>query len=294
MENQPFSLILAIVFLSSNAFAQEGQADKLGNLTVTDAFVQFGSFAERTIDGSLADFRKLAPQSDILKDDLSDFSQSGGTTFTGNTALSISLGIQFKDNEQSRLKANPLLRLGLTYLSGSSLTSNYFKSGRFPIDTLVSTSTGEVFYVDSVSSESYNMEYISDQIRLDAALIWRTNPSARWSLYGGVGLAAGISLNARTEIYYNNFLYDDDFHGSGYTRDGSFRSERIENDLNFGFMTYIPLGVDFRLGKEKEFWKRTHLFYELSPGINFTVVPELRTITNAAFRNGLGLRVNWG
>lgn len=293
MKNQRLLLILAILCLSSNTFAQEGEADEMRKLSVTDVFIQIGSFTELTNDGSLADFRKLAPQSDILKDDLSDFSQSGGNIYTGSTALSISLGIQFKDSERARLKANPLLRLGLTYLSGSSLSTGFNKSERFPIDTLVSASTGQVYYVDSLSSENYNMEYLSEQIRLDAALIYRTNPAARWSLYGGIGLAAGISLNARTEIYYNDFFFDEDFHGSGYSRDGSARSERIDNDMNFGFLTYIPLGVDFRLGTNKEFWKRTHLFYEVSPGINFTSIPELNTVANASIRSGLGLRVNW-
>jgi hypothetical protein len=47
------------------------------------------------------------------------------------------------------------------------------------------------------------------------------------------------------------------------------------------------------LGKKKEFWKRTHLFYELRPGINITSIPELGTITNSSNQHGLGLRVTW-
>ncbi|HKL40896.1 MAG TPA: hypothetical protein VJ894_09460 [Cryomorphaceae bacterium] len=294
MKNLRLLSTIGMISFCLSAYAQQNAKEEQKNSAITDVFIQLGSFTERTTDGSLADFRNLAPQSDFLKDDLSDFSQSGGTTYTGSTALSISLGIQFKDKQESGLKANPLLRLGLTYFSGSSLTTDLYKSESFPIDTLVSTSTGEVFIVDSVSSESYNMEYVSEQIRLDAALIWRTNPSARWSLYGGVGLAAGISLNARTEIYYNTFFEDHENRGFGYSRDGSYSSERVNNDMNFGLLAYIPLGVDFRLGNNKEFWKRTHLFYEVSPGINITSIPELKTVTNAALRNGLGLRVNWG
>lgn len=293
MKNQCLLLVLAILFFSSTTFAQKGEVDQTSSISLTDVFIQIGSFTERSNDVSLTDFRSLAPQSEILKDDFSDFSRLGGTTYTGSTALSISLGIQFNNKERSSRKANPLLRIGLTYLSGSSLTTNFFKSESFPIDTLVSASTGQVYYVDSLSSENYNMEYVSEQIRLDAALIYRTNPEARWSLYGGVGLAAGVSLSAHTEIYFTNFILDDDFRGGGNSRDGSFKSERIDNDMNFGFLTYIPLGIDFRLGNNKEFWKRTHLFYEVSPGINFTTIPELNTIANASIRNGLGLRVNW-
>jgi len=53
------------------------------------------------------------------------------------------------------------------------------------------------------------------------------------------------------------------------------------------------LGIDFRIGKKREFWKRTHLFYELRPGINVTSIPELRPITNASVQHGIGLRVSW-
>jgi hypothetical protein len=286
------TLILICFYLSASS--QENASDEQSSIAITDVFLQLGSFTERTAGGSLENFRKLAPQSQMLSEDLSDFSGSGGTTYNGNTLFSISLGLQFQDEEKNKRKGNPLLRLGLTYLGGSAISSNIYKNERFPIDTLVSTQTGQIYVVDSVSDESYFMEYISDQIRLDAALIFRTNPEARWSLYGGVGIAFGVSLNARTEIYYNNFLFDDDYHGRENSRYGTYQSERFNNEMNFGLMTYIPLGVDFRLGKNKEFWKRTHLYYEVSPGINFTTIPELKTFANPSIRNGLGLRVNWG
>ncbi|MGB6037287.1 MAG: hypothetical protein WBG42_13525 [Cryomorphaceae bacterium] len=293
MKNQCLLSILTLLFLSSATYAQEGAADKKGKLSVTDVFIQLGTFTERTTDGSLADFRTLAPQSIMLNDDLSDFSSSGGTTYNGNTMLSISLGLQFRDEEKNRKKGNPLLRLGFTYLTGSVRTAGLFISERFPIDTLVSTQTGQIYVVDSVSSESYSMDYFSDQIRVDASLLFRTNPEARWSLYGGVGFAAGVSINASTELYYYNAQSDDDYHGRWEPGFGSQRSEQFRNETNFGFMTYIPLGVDFRLGNNKEFWKRTHLFYEVSPGINFTAIPELTTFVNPSIRNGFGLRVNW-
>lgn len=51
------------------------------------------------------------------------------------------------------------------------------------------------------------------------------------------------------------------------------------------------MGVDFRLGKNKEFWKKLHLVYELRPGINMVSVPELRTFATASIQQGLALRV---
>jgi hypothetical protein len=47
------------------------------------------------------------------------------------------------------------------------------------------------------------MDYSSNQLRLDASLIFRTNADARWSAFAGVGINAGVSLNSNTTIYYH-------------------------------------------------------------------------------------------
>jgi hypothetical protein len=91
-------------------------------------------------------------------------------------------------------------------------------------------------------------------------------------------------------VFYSNWNFDEEFN-SGY---GNYESERFNNQTSFGLLAYLPLGLDFRLGKNQEFWKRLHLFYEISPGLNMTFIPELNTATNIAIRNGLGLRVSWG
>jgi hypothetical protein len=61
------------------------------------------------------------------------------------------------------------------------------------------------------------------------------------------------------------------------------------NKKKFACAAYVPLGVDFRIGKKRAFWKRTHLFYELRPSV--TTIPELRTFANAGVQQGIGLRV---
>lgn len=37
--------------------------------------------------------------------------------------------------------------------------------------------------------------------------------------------------------------------------------------MNFFAMAYVPLGVDFRLGKNNEFWNRIHILMEIQSGI---------------------------
>lgn len=292
------AVILLPVYFS--AFGQEQQPKTIKRISIHDFYVQKGMFFERNTNGTITDFKTLAPQSVLLNNNMTDFSQSGGFSMTGNTMFSVMLGLQFSDKQKTIYKANPLLRLGISYFSGTTLTGDSYKEDRKPYDTLTSTQTGQTVYIDSVITKNYSMNYSSEQLRFDGSLIFRTNPEARWSIFTGIGFTAGLSINANTNIYYRNYgrteiRYADGSTSSSYNYSGNDNSktENFKNKTNFGASTYIPMGIDFRIGKKREFWKRTHLFYELRPGINITSIPELRTITNASLQHGLGLRVSW-
>jgi hypothetical protein len=182
-------------------------------------------------------------------------------------------------------------------LTGGGFSGNLFKEERKPYDTLISTQTGDAYYVDSVDAKNLNMSYTADQLRLDGSLIFRTDPAARWSLHAGIGLSAGMSMNAQTEILYMHKKYTEmqfvEFsNGDGFYDTDNFESENFRNKPSFGFSAYVPMGIDFRMGNKREFWKHTHLFYEMGPGVNVTVIPEMRTLTNMSLRHGFGLRVS--
>ena len=293
--------VLIFMTVSFTAFGQELQKKPVNRINVRDIWIQLGYFNEGNSNGTLAEFKTLAPESVLLNNDMTGFSQRNGFMSTGTSVFSVMLGIQFSDKQKTIYKANPLLRIGISYFSGTSLTNSLFKEVRRPYDTLTSTQTGQTIYIDSVTTERYRMNYLSDQIRIDGSLIFRTNPEARWSWYAGIGISAGLSINAKTEISYDTEGVKETSSSSGGTShsfEGYFGSDNrkvefFRNKNNFGVSTYIPMGVDFRIGKKSEFWKMTHLFYELRPGINITSIPELRTMTNAYFQQGIGVRVSW-
>jgi hypothetical protein len=293
--------ILSTLLFATISFAAFGQEPKtIKKISIQDIYIQTGFFSENNYNTSLSDFKALAPQSVLLNNDMSDYLQSSGINTTTNNMFSIMLGLQFSDKEKASYKANPLLRLGINYFSGTSITSGFYKEERFPYDTLTSSQTGQTAFVDSLTSKRYSMNYSSEQLRLDGSLIFRTNPEARWSLFAGIGVNAGLSINANTDIYYreNSRTETRYTNGSTFSSYGNYnpdngKTENFKNKSNFGLSTYIPMGVDFRIGKKKEFWKRTHLFYELRPGINITSIPELRTVTNSSIQHGLGIRVTW-
>jgi len=282
----------------SSGFGQTEQS-KVKRISIQEIYIQTGLFSERNASGTLKDFQSLAPQSILLKKDFTGYSSSQGVSLTSNTMFSILVGIKFSDKQKTTYKANPMVRVGLSYFSGSTLIGSLNKEDRKRYDTLTSAQTGQTIFSDSVSSKSTGMNYSFEQLRFDGSVIFRTNPEARWSLFTGIGITAGLSINAHTEIYdsksdrtetpYSNGNNSFSYNSYG----GEWRTEKFRNKNNFGLSTYIPMGVDFRIGKKREFWKRTHLFYELRPGINMTSIPELRTVANASVQHGLGLKVSW-
>ncbi len=135
------------------------------------------------------------------------------------------------------------------------------------------------------------MTYTTQQIRVDISVIYRTNPLARWSMYGGVGIEFGSSVRASTNVYYSEYSF---IESSGSSSNGSntmFRYETIANKNNIGGAAYLPLGVDFRVGKKREFFKQMHFFYEARPFLNYLNIPELGTIASVGMKSGIGLRI---
>jgi hypothetical protein len=292
------AVMLMTVFFS--VFGQEQQPKKIKKISITDIYIQSGFFSARNNDGTPSDFKKLAPQSVLLNNIMPDFYQPGGFSSTSNNMFSVLLGLQFNDKPKTFYEGNPLLRVGISYISGTTLTGGLFDEVRKPYDTLTSSQTGQTVYIDSINTKNYSMSYSSEQLRLDGSLIFRTNPESRWSIFTGMGITAGVSFNANTNIYYNSngkaearYANGNSFSSYGYSSSGNIKTEKFRNKTNIGLSIYIPLGIDFRIGKKREFWKRTHLFYELRPGINVTSIPELRPITNASVQHGIGLRVSW-
>jgi hypothetical protein len=62
-----------------------------------------------------------------------------------------------------------------------------------------------------------------------------------------------------------------------------------------GFMSalYVPIGVDFRLGKKNEVLRKMHLFFELRPTISVLTIPETKTYVYPSMQNCVGLKFEW-
>lgn len=246
--------------------------------------------------GTIDEFKKLAPGSELLKANFNGYNQYNDYLSSMNSMFAVNLGLRFSNKSKTAYLKNPLLRIGITYLTTTDLANNLSKEDSFRSDTLISTSTGQVYYIDSTIYRSYNMQHSSDQLRLDLSFNYRTDPKARWQFFAGFGLTAGISLKSYTTINYtvgSNLESVNYYFYPVQSEIYDYKNEYFRNSADFGAMAYIPLGIDFRMGKKRPFWKRTHLFYEVRPGACFSSIGDLDFYGNVAVQQGLGLKINW-
>jgi hypothetical protein len=295
MKTKTSASILLLISTVALGQQKEQLKDTVNRITIQDVYIQSGTVLEKNAYGMVSDFQKLVPQSILLNNNFANYTSTNNTIT--NTAFSAMIGIKFRNNKQTAYKSNPLLRLGISYFSGTNLSTSLSKNDYKTFDTLTSTKTGQTVYNDSLTSQKYNMQYAAEQLRFDVSLIFRTNTKARWSLYGGVGISSGFSFNAITNITYTkNFSTTLFPNGSNNKVPNSNREEQTEefkNKSTFVFSSYLPIGIDFRLGRKKDFWKKLHLYYEARPYISFNSVPELSTLVRAGLQSSFGLRLSW-
>jgi len=294
---RPVFTMFVFFLCASVLHAQDEPREKFRQLSIHAVYVHPGLYIQHSLWGVVNDFRMLAPSSLLLKRDLSGYSQRRGYEVATSPFFSAMAGIKFSNRQKSLVRANPILRIGLSYFSEMDFTTDLYRKETVRFDTLVSSQVGQTEYLDSVTTSFYNMKYSSAQVRIDASIIFATDPYARFSLFTGAGFTAGISIHEHTEISYYSTTNIETVTGStGYISTqlpqlSKYSKEEFENKSNLGLSVFIPIGVDLRLGQVNKFWRRAHVYFEMRPGANFVFVPEIRTIKNAGVQNTIGFRL---
>lgn len=295
---------LLVAGLATSTFAQEKE-EPVKRVRVTDFYVTSGVVLGTSPSWNIGDFQTLAPNSQLLNQDFTGY--SSGMIYSSNFPISMQnsrqitmmIGMNFSDKGKTQIKGNPHFRLGVSYRGGDLFAGNLSRTDRFTFDTLTSAG-GSAYTVDSVFNNSYNVSYSSQQLFLDASLVFRTSPERRASLFGGIGVMAGMGINSRTKVDYsqnrgtlvNYPSYQSSNFGMNTTNgDVVYDSETIKNKTAFGFNVYVPMGIDLRMCNRNEFWKRVHLSLEMRPGLNIFNSPELGTITSFTSFHALGLKI---
>jgi hypothetical protein len=287
-------LYLSLCLLStSSVFAQDEVKSDKKKIAVREFHLLNGSVYNSPLNSTYADFQALAPNSGLLKNDFSSF---GSMDFSfgrpqSNKFHAFYIGLQLSDKEKTGFIESPRLRLGLIYSNTKFLSRGLYKTENTPYDTLTSSQTGEQFFIDSIYSQTYFMDHSVEQLKLDAALIFRSNDDYRFSLHAGIGAMAGMTVRSVIDIAYEESrtaTYGNNSNDS-YTR----TTENFTSRNGFAGALYIPFGMNLRLGKNREFWKHVNLYMESRASMNFVAVPELKTFTTFGLSNSLGLKITW-
>jgi hypothetical protein len=238
------------------------------------------------------------PESQLLNKNFDDFDQffyGSDPSYSG--AFSVQLAFDWLGKSKAWDKLNPQLKFGFSYGNINLIRGSLNKMEYFRIDTLVSNSTGQEYYVDSVNSEDYTLNYDADFLVLDASLIIGSNRMNRWSFYGGLGLSAGMNFNATARVFNTKDQYIDSRGNYNSPRDQwnpEFKEEVFrKNGAGLSVMLSMPLGVNFRLSKARKTWEHFSLFLEARPSLTYFNVSGIDDNFYTATFNSFGLKYSF-
>ncbi|MDX1445585.1 hypothetical protein [Lishizhenia sp.] len=254
-------------------------------LRINEAYMSLGGQGAFSPGLSQQTYEKLAPNSSLLLNNYGNYYY-----YSGSANYKLGVGLQFRDKTKTGFRKHIELRVGLSYNSYRGYNSYRSSYEKTPYDTLVSQQTGQEYYIDSIYTEYSSINHNFDMLSIDASLIFRTNAEARWSLYGGIGATYGTSLYSRTNVNSGEYGYTVGAQtGSSYSWNSSNnKNESYRNEANTAFTVYVPVGLDFRIANNNEFFKNLHLYTELTP--NFT----LQNIGGFETMKSPGLGMNFG
>lgn len=292
--------------------AQEEKSKKIRKIKFSELSIYAGDIEnfipDNDADKAIQNFKTLAPQSVLLNSDLSKYEYKGDNGLTGQLQghgmYSILAGFQLGDKQKNSYSTHTLLRLQVSYYRcATPLFSMFTKyDDRTIYDTIHPNSGPVLQYLQTI--HRFSMEYTAKQLRLGVGFIYRVNPEKRWSFHTGIEIAGHITFDAVTKIHYrkeniliaNSFVlgpFDPSYTGIYSGLNTIEIDEKYDSKNNYGFSAYVPLIVNFKFGKKREFWKHIHLFFELDGGVNMISIPGVRTIKYANLLNGLGLKYSW-
>lgn len=293
-----FTLFL-IIFSAQILLAQNNEAGTVKKIKVSEISTGGYFSLDQSILGSLNDYHKLAPNSTLLQNDFSNFSSPDQMMMknSSTSAFSVLLGLQFAKKDRSAMNENASFRIGLNYSQRTILSSNFENERKVTYDTLNGGSASQTIIYDSIYTDSYQMNYANENLRVDLSYIYRIKPNAQLSFYTGAGITTGLTFNSKTAIRldkkernYSHFLNDTE-NVIAYKENQTVYKEEFINKSGFGISGYIPIGIDFQLSKKRDFLKHVHLFYEMRAEINYVTIPELTYYFNARSQHGFGLRI---
>lgn len=238
--------------------------------------------------------QQAAPSSSLAFADLSQYGNSGlfaGVFGNFNSGTSKGIAVNVRFGCQKKFSE---ARFGIHH-STIGITSQYYSyTNNVSIDT--TTVPGGTFVTDSIFTSSYNYNWYSDVISLEASWIARTNPARIFSFYSGFGMNFGGGFNGVVEnsfvenSYYMHYGTGDvtATYMTGYTTPTDIQ-ERFHAPGFFFASVNIPVGMNIRLGRRNPILRHIVLHYEYQGQLQmlFPSGVDAQVRTASAFNGGV-------
>lgn len=290
--------MIAVVILSMFINAQEMSPPKK-RIRIESLEVGTSTFWTRGATLNFDDINRLVGENDFAALDFDGFSMSQSCCDFQNSAVSFGLNLSLKNRAENSFLANPLLRLNVSYHSGFYSSVRFEKRESVTFDTVYVTFQGETqkHPVDSVQIDTHNFWATSERMRLNASMIWRTDPSKRWHFYTGVGFGFGLGFNSkvtsqrwiRHEILQSGTIVTPGFNFTFQDPAAVQTSFRAANP--FDVSLFLPIGLDFQCFKHGRVLSRLHWFVDATPSIWFSFYPKLHPKVHPGVMGTTGLRI---
>lgn len=290
--------VMCFVFASCGLFAQQNES-KIKRVEFSSMSFGFGALiSNEHFSNNLANFRKLAPKSEILAQDIEAGNESSFYLYTSSgPAFSAGAYFSVKNKEGKWSKYHPQVRIGISYANQTLLSNSFSKSEYFRVDTLTSNNSGQVFFVDSVKTDYHSMEYYREQLYVDAAFLVSSNPNNLLKFYGGLGISLGLTFNSTTFLYNNRGSYLDASVSLGnnyyYPDRGEYSEEIFLNKESFTALISLPIGLESKLSRRENNWAKCRVFFEGRPSLSYVSIPELASRFTTAGIWGMGFKYDF-
>lgn len=283
----------------SSIKAQDTLSNAKSRIQLSEIQVLFGPVREVGENISHDEFKRLAPQSPIHNLDLSGYSieSNGGRSLHGQ--LSLVAGFKYTPKKK---KFNSVFRIGIMHSPRLVQTYELLKSQTISFDTLTSSSSGRVIYINETNYESVYMGYMANYVSTDISMTLQTQTNRRFQFMAGLGCTLGMTLNAETIIGTSSFYYykSTDNWGSNLmnysysgSKVGSVTKESYKNKNHAIISAYIPFGFNIRIGHSNEALSNLYLSYEARPCLVSYQTEINKRYFNLFFQNLFGLKYKW-
>jgi len=266
---------------------EENNAKKGMRITAFNIDLGFnGSYAVLTVDDYLKMKNTAVDQSEFISNP-EDYSLDSYSGSGGGFAPSISLGFTPYSKKRGAYNYNREFRIKLGGSFGGRRSFFFSQSESFPYDTLTSSIGNPDIYIDSVYYNNPTYVETISEINIGLSYLFKTNASKRWHFYAGVGAEYGyafqdyVTINHSEGYYgtgsYNN--YNSNYYNNNNNYSDNTSKSKLTSNTHFVRM-YIPLGINFRIANNNDFFKHLNIYSQFSPGMEFQIVTGVETYTN--------------